>query len=63
MKQYVLHLVFPLCLLFGASLLTAGTTGKISGKVLDAETNEALPGANVTVEGTNMGDATDLQGE
>lgn len=63
MKQYVLHLVFPLCLLFGASLLTAGTTGKIAGKVLDAETNEALPGANVTVEGTNMGDATDLQGE
>ena len=45
------------------SSLFAGTTGKIAGKVLDAETNEPLPGANITVENSNMGDASDLEGD
>ncbi len=40
----------------------AGTTGKISGKVVDAETGEGLPGANVVVVGTMSGAATDLNG-
>ena len=46
----------------GASLLYSGTTGKIAGVVQDTDTNEALPGANVTIEGTTLGDATDLDG-
>ncbi|HVO75384.1 MAG TPA: hypothetical protein VMT35_15250, partial [Ignavibacteriaceae bacterium] len=33
-------------------LLRAQTTGKISGKVIDAETGEPLFGANVVLEGT-----------
>ena len=41
----------------------AGTTGKIAGKVVDAETKEPLPGANITLEGTNMGAASDLNGD
>lgn len=41
----------------------SGTTGKIAGKVIDAETSEGLPGANVVVVGTTMGAATDLHGE
>ena len=45
------------------SLLLAGTTGKIAGKVLDAETKEPLPGANVTIEGSTMGAACDLNGD
>ena len=43
--------------------LSAQTTGKLRGKVIDKETGEALPGANVTVEGTNYGAATDVNGE
>ncbi|MBN2007927.1 TonB-dependent receptor [candidate division KSB1 bacterium] len=30
---------------------------------MDSDTNEPLPGVNITVEGTTMGDATDLEGE
>jgi outer membrane receptor protein involved in Fe transport len=42
--------------------LMAGTTGKIAGKVTSKASGEALPGANVVIEGTNLGAATDLQG-
>jgi outer membrane receptor protein involved in Fe transport len=43
-------------------LLFAGTTGKISGKVIDKETNEPIIGANVIIEGTYFGAAADLDG-
>jgi hypothetical protein len=43
--------------------LFAGTTGKIAGSVLDAETGEKLPGANVVISNTPMGAATDLDGK
>lgn len=38
-------------------------TGSISGKVLDRATGEPLLGANVIVEGTNLGAATDPDGQ
>ncbi len=38
-------------------------SGKISGKVIDRETGDALPGANVTIVGTTLGAATDVSGE
>ncbi|MCK4577675.1 MAG: TonB-dependent receptor, partial [Candidatus Marinimicrobia bacterium] len=38
-------------------LLDAGTTGKIAGQVIDAETGMPLAGANVIVEGTVQGTA------
>ena len=44
------------------SLSFAGTTGKISGRVVDAETGEPLPGVNVIIDGTGMGASTDLDG-
>ncbi len=44
-------------------LVFASTTGKIKGKVVDRETNEPLPGANVLIVGTNYGTATNLAGE
>ena len=44
------------------SLIFAGTTGKITGKVTDAKTGEALPFVNVLIEGTNLGAATDIDG-
>ncbi|MCK5738532.1 TonB-dependent receptor [bacterium] len=40
----------------------AATTGKISGVVRDAGTNEPLPGVNIVVEGTMMGASTSLDG-
>ena len=43
-------------------MLFAGTTGKISGKVLDAESGTPLPGVNIILEGTTLGAASDLQG-
>ncbi|MFH1195698.1 MAG: TonB-dependent receptor [bacterium] len=46
-----------------ASNLFAGTTGKISGKVRDANTGELLIGANVVLVGTSLGAASDIDGE
>ena len=42
-------------LIFYLSLTAyAGETGKIAGKVTDAETGDPLPGTNVIVAGTNL---------
>jgi len=41
---------------------SAGTTGKLAGKVVDRDTGEPLPGVNVIIEGTTLGAATDLDG-
>lgn len=43
--------------------LFAGETGKLAGRVVDKKTGEPLPGANVVLEGTTMGAATDVAGE
>lgn len=40
----------------------AQETGKISGKVIDAETGNPLVGANVMLKGTDFGSATDING-
>jgi outer membrane receptor protein involved in Fe transport len=44
------------------NLLIAGTTGKISGRIVDKETGEPLVGVNVTVRGTTLGAMTNLEG-
>ncbi|MFQ5630135.1 MAG: carboxypeptidase-like regulatory domain-containing protein, partial [bacterium] len=51
----------------GASFCFAGTPmpgiyGKIAGRVVDADNNEPLPGANVIIEGTTLGGAADVNG-
>lgn len=43
--------------------INAGTTGKLAGTIKDAQTGEPLVGANVIIEGTNFGAATNLNGE
>jgi outer membrane receptor protein involved in Fe transport len=43
--------------------LSAGQTGKISGKVTDEKTGEALVGATLMIQGTKMGAASDFQGD
>ena len=45
------------------SHLYAGTTGKIAGTVTDKSTGEPLIGANIIVVGTNLGAASDLNGQ
>jgi len=43
--------------------LMFGATGKIRGTITDAETGKVLMGANVMLEGTTLGAATDENGE
>jgi len=45
------------------SSLSFAQLGKISGKVIDRETGDPLPGANVLVVGTTLGAATNVDGE
>jgi|CZKP01.1.fsa_nt_gi outer membrane receptor protein involved in Fe transport len=40
----------------------AGTTGKLTGKATDTKTNEVLPFVNITIIGTSLGAATDIDG-
>lgn len=55
----ILFLVFSIV----AVQLIAGTTGKITGQVVDDDSGEPLPGVNVVIVGTMFGAATDLKGE
>ena len=41
---------------------TAQSRGAIHGQVVDAKSGEALPGANVQIQGTLRGSSTDLEG-
>ena len=47
---------------FWGIVAIAGTTGKIAGKVIDAQSHEGLPGVNVVVPGTAWGAMTDVDG-
>ncbi|MCF7802506.1 MAG: TonB-dependent receptor [Candidatus Marinimicrobia bacterium] len=60
MKHISLSLVISL-LVFPA-LMYAGMTGKISGRVVDAQSGEPLAGCNIIVEGTSLGAAADQDG-
>ncbi|MDP3580587.1 MAG: carboxypeptidase-like regulatory domain-containing protein, partial [Ignavibacteria bacterium] len=61
MQRKIFYLLLLLAIL--PVLLTAGTRGKIKGKVVDLQTGEALIGANVYVVGTQSGANTDANGE
>ncbi len=54
-------LLSALFLLF--STVAFAQNGTLSGKVLDAKSNEAIIGANVVIEGTTVGAATDMDGK
>jgi outer membrane receptor protein involved in Fe transport len=49
--------------IFVSASLVAGTTGKIAGKVIDAQTKEPLIGVNVLITGTTMGASSNVDGE
>ncbi len=46
-----------------ATILYAGSTGKISGTAVDAKTKEALIGVNIIIDGTRLGASTDIDGQ
>jgi outer membrane receptor protein involved in Fe transport len=48
---------------FVTQLIYAGTTGKISGKVVDSKTNEPIPFASIVVVGTSLGASSDAEGK
>lgn len=52
-----------LLLLFLTASAWAGTTGKISGRVVDAQNGKPLPGVNVSILGTPFGAVSDTHGE
>ncbi len=58
MKRFIVILFASLL----GSALALAQYGKISGKVTDQETKEPLVGANIVIEGTVFGTATDLDG-
>jgi len=49
--------------LFAPFIIYSGTTGKLAGTIKDAQTGESLVGANVIIEGTSFGSATNVNGE
>jgi hypothetical protein len=42
------------------TMLSAGTTGKIAGRIVNKATGESLPSVNVQIVGESLGAATDL---
>ena len=63
-KNGCLFFMLVLCLsgLLAAGLF-AGSTGKIMGVIMDREMNEPLIGANVILEGTTLGAASNMDGQ
>ena len=58
MRNFYLVLFF-----FLMGLTAVAQTGTISGKITDAKTGEEIIGANVSIQGTQIGAATDLEGK
>lgn len=56
-------LFIGLLIVFPVLLLAQSNTGKITGKIIDSVTGEPLPGANVFIQGTSIGAATNIEGE
>ncbi|MBM4170464.1 MAG: TonB-dependent receptor [Ignavibacteria bacterium] len=63
MKLYTKAWICVIFLLMIPLNFYAGTTGKISGKIIDSETKEPLISANVIIQGTNFGAAADIEGD
>jgi outer membrane receptor protein involved in Fe transport len=60
--KYRILIYFVLLFTLMVSIVLAGTTGKIAGRIMDKETGEPLIGVNVVVKGTSLGAATDIDG-
>ncbi|RPH96618.1 hypothetical protein EHM69_00845 [candidate division KSB1 bacterium] len=63
MKRFLWPLTVAMIVLLTAWPLWAAETGKIAGKVVDANTKEPIPSVNISVVGTTMGATTNADGE
>ncbi len=61
MKKEIIRLIIFLFFVV-PGLAYSQNSGKITGKVVDASTGEAIVGANILIDGTYMGAATDVDG-
>lgn len=57
----VLFIILSILVVVGSTVFAA-STGKITGKVTDQKTGEPIAGANIIVEGTYFGSASDIDG-
>jgi|GEM_PF-1081414 len=55
--------ILIILIVISAGTAIAAITGKIAGRVVDKESGEPLPGANLMIEGTFLGAAADANGE
>ncbi len=62
MKRVKIIFLSLLLILYGSNIINAQSSGRIRGKITDKTTEEALPGANVLLEGTTLGDAASYDG-
>jgi len=63
MKQLIQMISLILLLtIVSVSSLWSGTTGKLAGTITDKANGDALPGVNIIIVGTNLGAATDANG-
>ena len=61
--NYRNSLIITIVIFFITSFsIWAGTTGKIAGRVVDKNSGDPLPGANILIESTSLGTATDFDG-
>jgi len=51
-----------LFIVLSSSILLAESTGRISGKITDQQTGEALPGSNIVIQRTKFGASADAEG-
>jgi hypothetical protein len=63
LKLLISLIIFWVFVFVGENVMLAVTTGKISGRVYDAENKQPLAGANISIEGTMMGAAANHLGE
>jgi len=63
MKNLVTNLLLAALLIMSSPLFGQSGVGKLSGKIIDAATKEPLIGANVVVVNSNLGAATNVNGE
>lgn len=61
-NKRILIFFFSLCLFLINQTIFPQASGKIAGKITDADNGEAIPFANVFVEGTTLGAAADVDG-
>jgi outer membrane receptor protein involved in Fe transport len=62
MRKIAVYGILAFAVIWLAGGVDAGTTGKIAGLVLDADTGEPLFAVNLIVEGTGLGGITNLEG-